>query len=84
MVGGLSPDLVLGEQAPDDVGGRPPAPPVELDHRPDVGGGAGDNALGGDRLGERAFQDAAIGRDRPDHVTADQRYTGCIAHLRTS
>jgi hypothetical protein len=84
VAGGLGPDLVLGEQGPHDVGGRPPARPVELHHRPDVRRGAGDHALGGDRLGERPLQDAAIDGGRPHHVTADQRYASRIAHLLAS
>src|ERR1700757_3549490 len=49
--------------------GRPPAGPVELHHRLDVRRGADDNALGGDRLGERPLHDAAVDGGRPNHVT---------------
>ena len=83
-MGGLSPDFVLREQDPHDVGGRPAARPVELHHRPDVRRGAGDDPLSGDSLRERPLEDAVIDGGRPNHVPADERYRRCIAHLRAS
>jgi hypothetical protein len=81
-VRGLGPDIVLGKQDVHDLARGPAPGPVELNHRPDVGCGARHHALSRDRLDERPLQHAAVNGGRTDHVTADQRYRGGIAHRR--
>ena len=78
------PDFILREQSSHDVGGRPAAGPVELNHRPGVSRGASDHALGGDRFRERPLQHVAVDSGRPKHVTADQRYGQGVAHRLAS
>ena len=70
-VGGLGPDLALGKQAVENVGRGSAPGPVELDHRLDVGRGAGHHALSRDRLDERPLEYVALDRRGSHHVTAD-------------
>jgi hypothetical protein len=84
MISRLSTDLVLRKQAVHDVGRSPAAGPVELNHRPDVGRGARHHALSGNRLREGPFKHRTVDCDRPNNITADQRYGGRAAHWLAS
>jgi hypothetical protein len=80
-LGGFGAPRGVGEQRAEHVDGGLPAGLVDVDHAAGVRRGAGDDALGGESLGEGPLQDAAVIRGDPEQSTTQQGDRCRAAHL---